>query len=575
MKKSKEGKKSLYWLFFSLFCFTSVLILIESCLPSYVSSIQSDSIGDIVVGLINSWTTPKEKTPVYASNISFSYPQDKNLLQEKEAIIGTTKLINYKLDFPEIDKKRQEKHYDDLNCFVSKGDKNGLQMIFSPNSSTGSLRIIPLKEDNYEITFKSNNFSKSISFSSIGNKAITNDMVSYFGEEVIEINDGLSSQIKYSYSLLNSSKKEYDYSYLMRFFKESNNCFSSSNEDIFKIDCNYIVPISVGEASLLLNEKEVSRIKVNSVATFASSTPVVESKDLHPLDYDFTFECGIDLPFDYPITYSSSNPLIGKVLNSYYKKNNGDVYELIRPKVFGYRDLGEVKITGRFIGTNSSFDINLISKELKATSFELSPTVNNSKVDFTNHEFVAGDLVYLNPIFNPKNASQGKIHLEGNNIEIYNNDTSYPSFKINKAGEINIVVSMGEFKKEYKLKSIDAPTITKEDEAKVHYSLRKILGHFLLFGFEGIFASITLYLSSFKTKKDKYYIYPCVVLFGFFIALLSESFQAIPALRRGPSIIDASIDYAGYLSGFLLVTVIYLLSLFIRKVNEKRKTKNI
>lgn len=83
-------------------------------------------------------------------------------------------------------------------------------MIFSPNSSTGSLRIIPLKEDNYEITFKSNNFSKSISFNSIGNKTITNDMVSYFGEEVIEINDGLPSQIKYSYSLLNSSKKEYD-----------------------------------------------------------------------------------------------------------------------------------------------------------------------------------------------------------------------------------------------------------------------------------------------------------------------------------------------------------------------------
>lgn len=133
---------------------------------------------------------------------------------------------------------------------------------------------------------------------------------------------------------------------------------------------------------------------------------------------------------------------------------------------------------------------------------------------------------------------------------------------------------MGEFKKEYKLKSIEAPTIAKEDEAKVHYSLRKILGHFLLFGFEGIFASITLYLSSFKSKKDKYYIYPCVFLFGFFIALLSESFQAIPSLRRGPSIIDASIDYAGYLSGFLLVTVIYLLSLFIRKVNEKRKTKN-
>lgn len=317
MKKSKEGKKSLYWLSFSLFCFTSTLILIESCLPSYVSSLQSDSIGDIVVGLINSWTTPKEKTPVYASNISFSYPQDKNLLQEKEAIIGTTKLINYKLDFPEIDKKRQEKHYDDLNCFVSKGDKNGLQMIFSPNSSTGSLRIIPLKEDNYEITFKSNNFSKSISFNSIGNKTITNDMVSYFGEKVIEINDGLPSQIKYSYSLLNSSKKEYDYSYLMRFFKESNNYFSSSNESIFKIDCNYIVPISVGEASLLLNEKEVSRIKVNSVGTFPSSTPIVESKDLHPLDYDFIDECGINLPFDYPITYSSSNPLIGKVLNSF------------------------------------------------------------------------------------------------------------------------------------------------------------------------------------------------------------------------------------------------------------------
>lgn len=572
MKKEKESKNPFYWLFLSLYILTSCLILVESCLPSYISSIQSDSIGGIITGIINAITTPKEKTPVYPSSISFSYPQDKNLIDIDEAIIGTTKLITYNVSYPEINTKKEEKR-SDLTYEVSKGDKSGLQISFSSSLDSGSLRLIPLKEGDYEITFKSSNFASSISFSSKKSKEIESSMVNYFGEESIELNKNEPSLIKYTYSLSSQNNEEYEHSYLMRYFNEGTSFFSSSDTSIFEIDSNYIVPKEEGRANLLFLGNVISRIKVNpSSSLIPTSFPNLDNKELHPLDYDYQDECGLPLESDYPIAYSTNDSLIGKVLNIHYEKSKDGTYKLVGPKVYGYRNLGEMELEARLIGTDSTNIYKLVSKELKATSFEISPTVSGVKVSLENYEFRVGDIVYLNPNFSPKNATIKRLHVSGNNIEVYNNDSSSPYFRIASKGKNTIRLSIDESNiKEFSLTCVDAPVISKEEQTKVNYSLRKILGHFLLFGFNGIFAALSLFFSRFKDKKDKHYIYPLVILFGFFIALFSETIQAIPALRRGPSLIDACIDYGGFLSGFIVISLIHLLIILLKKKQDEKR----
>lgn len=573
MKKEKESKNPFYWLFLSLYILTSSLILIESCLPSYISSVQSDSIGGIITGIINAITTPKEKTPVYPSSISFSFPQDKNLIDVDEAIIGTTKLITYKTNYHEIDTKKEEKR-SDLTYEVSKGDKSGLQISLSSSLDSGSLRLIPLKEGDYEITFKSSNFTSSISFSSKKSKEISSSMINYFGEENIELNQNEPSLIKYTYSLSSPNNEEYDYSYLMRFFNEGNPFFSSSDTSIFEIDSNYIIPKEEGVADLLFLGNVISRVKVNSSSISIPATfPSLDNKELHPLDYDYEDECGLPLDSNYPIVYSTNDSLIGKVLNSHYEIDKDKTYKLVGPKVFGYRNLGSLELEARLVGTNTTHVYNLVSKELKSTSFEISPTVNGTKIDLENYEFKVGDMVYLNPSFSPKNATIKRLHVSGDNIEVYNNDSSSPYFRIAYKGKNIISLSVDETNvKEFSLTCVDAPAISKEEQTMVNYSLRKILGHFLLFGFNGIFAALTLFFSRFKDKEDKYYIYPLVILFGFFIALFSEAIQAIPALRRGPSLIDACIDYGGFLSGFIVISIIHLFIILLKKKQDEKRS---
>lgn len=573
MKKEKESKNPFYWLFLSLYILTSSLILIESCLPSYISSVQSDSIGGIITGIINAITTPKEKTPVYPSSISFSFPQDKNLIDVDEAIIGTTKLITYKTNYHEIDTKKEEKR-SDLTYEVSKGDKSGLQISLSSSLDSGSLRLIPLKEGDYEITFKSSNFTSSISFSSKKSKEISSSMINYFGEENIELNQNEPSLIKYTYSLSSPNNEEYDYSYLMRFFNEGNPFFSSSDTSIFEIDSNYIIPKEEGVADLLFLGNVISRVKVNSSSISIPATfPSLDNKELHPLDYDYEDECGLPLDSNYPIVYSTNDSLIGKVLNSHYEIDKDKTYKLVGPKVFGYRNLGSLELEARLVGTSTTNVYNLVSKELKSTSFEISPTVNGTKIDLENYEFKVGDMVYLNPSFSPKNATIKRLHVSGDNIEVYNNDSSSPYFRIAYKGKNIISLSVDETNvKEFSLTCVDAPAISKEEQTMVNYSLRKILGHFLLFGFNGIFAALTLFFSRFKDKEDKYYIYPLVILFGFFIALFSEAIQAIPALRRGPSLIDACIDYGGFLSGFIVISIIHLFIILLKKKQDEKRS---
>ena len=108
------------------------------------------------------------------------------------------------------------------------------------------------------------------------------------------------------------------------------------------------------------------------------------------------------------------------------------------------------------------------------------------------------------------------------------------------------------------IENIDPTTTIITDRGTFHAIFRKVVGHFLLFGLSGLFASLAILFNDFLVKKLKWKNILIITGFGLLVALISELIQFFTPGRAGV-LSDVLIDYAGYIlfSG-LTYLIIYL-----------------
>lgn len=103
-------------------------------------------------------------------------------------------------------------------------------------------------------------------------------------------------------------------------------------------------------------------------------------------------------------------------------------------------------------------------------------------------------------------------------------------------------------------------TVTKDNYESFIVIIRKVFGHFGLFGFSGVFTTWSIYFFVKQSKFNYFIHFSCLsLLFGFWIAWLSEFVQLFVPGRSG-SVTDVVIDFAGYFIGVLLVILILFLA---------------
>lgn len=115
--------------------------------------------------------------------------------------------------------------------------------------------------------------------------------------------------------------------------------------------------------------------------------------------------------------------------------------------------------------------------------------------------------------------------------------------------------------------TIKPETITEVNMPDFSLFIRKAIGHYGLFGLDGIITTLALIFATYETKfysKYKGIIYS--LIFGFFMAFLTEGIQLFTPGRSG-EIMDALIDSSGYLTSFLAILLILLI---IYKKTEKK-----
>lgn len=97
------------------------------------------------------------------------------------------------------------------------------------------------------------------------------------------------------------------------------------------------------------------------------------------------------------------------------------------------------------------------------------------------------------------------------------------------------------------------------DHTSLHAAIRKIVGHFLLFGLSGIFTTLAIQMNDFLRIKFKWKNIIFIASFGLIVAATSEFIQYFTPGRYG-ALLDILIDFAGYLLfGGLAYLITYLI----------------
>ena len=106
------------------------------------------------------------------------------------------------------------------------------------------------------------------------------------------------------------------------------------------------------------------------------------------------------------------------------------------------------------------------------------------------------------------------------------------------------------------------------DREGFHAAFRKLVGHFLLFGFSGAFTMLSLVMNDFLMKKFKWITTLFCLGLGVTVAVVSELIQAFVPGRAG-TFTDVFIDLAGFI-GFAGITylIYFLITRKFRKTNE-------
>ena len=104
------------------------------------------------------------------------------------------------------------------------------------------------------------------------------------------------------------------------------------------------------------------------------------------------------------------------------------------------------------------------------------------------------------------------------------------------------------------------------DHAALHSALRKLIGHFLLFGGSGLFTTLAIFINDYLRKRFKRKNIFFTLGFGLLIAVVSELIQYFVPGRYG-TLLDILIDYSGYI---LFSGIAYLfIYLFLIKKEKK------
>ena len=576
-----------------------MFIIFESCLSSGASGVQSNFFAKISAWFINNTTEPiipNSIDPIEIKEVTDSSYLGKDTDGVSKIAIGSTSLISIPVQYPD-----KSNNYDEYNYQYN-------------------LDYITGNKDDYSVTLSS---SKNKNIYTIDLRITATDMTS----DIYQINVNIAGGLKYEYKfhiveleepteyeskiekntlkigetttittkLLGKGKTDW---YLRRYFDESKITRSSLDESIATIDeFGVIHGVSAGSTTIKYGKYDfpitVTGESITKPVSNSMTLNIFNGSKTSPslLDYDYVFEkdensnnySSLIYPSfsnttleDQSVSFKVSEPLMVRLSPYKYDEDGYPVYmdDDNEPcvRVAGYRKKGDVTI---YCYSNND---NSIYQSIDLTVDEAIPTemTLNVKKDL-NIRVNAQQVVSAS--FNPKNVNNRNIHVEVSNsdiVSISNNNTSSVTLMGVGVGTTHITVSSvanPSLVKEFNISATAKSAIDKEEYSDFHQTIRKSLGHFLLFAITAVFGAIFAH-TYFDDYKKAWLLGFISLGIGVFVASLSEFIQYFVKTRSG-TLLDIGIDSLGYLIGTITtIGVIYLIMLIKTKISKKKNVND-
>ena len=571
--------------FWALYGFAALTVLSEAAMPAWLSVAQSDWIASIFENLINAVTPRHEAVPVYPTGISLA--PSNQFCEEDEAILGTTKVLNYSLSYENLGKNSVK--YGNVKITRTDGSDNSVYTVsLSSNQDGGTVRITgeSLAEHCSFLLEDDVGNQATYEFSVIPRKAP--EEIDFSFPATLSIGETCLMEGTLSYPGITDTSGETSDHYLRRYFDPTEITLTSSDPSVLEAGDGYVKALQPGTANLFYGAKQVASITVtnNVLPSGTISLDPPSDPTVHLLDYDFSSEEGYALPLsvsysspdmDKTIRWTSSDPLVAMVTNEHYD-NNGNL--IPGGIVSGYRKAGTATIRGTLISDpTQAVELEVTSNAQLPLEASFSLTYQGAVIaPGTRPLILSGESLSLRASCLPKNALQTAIEVSVSSeevLKIAGNRSSNVTIIAQGKGIATIeahLVANPSLTCQAEVEVELAPTITEENRHEVQLFTRKSIGHFTLFAITTMLAVLAFYFTFKKEKPLREVASAGFALgAGVVLAFLSEAIQMIPPLHRGPSLFDVMIDSAGAFAMAVFLLVLLLLIRWIRYLKRKSK----
>lgn len=508
MKTSSKRKK----FYLIAFIFLSLFICVESCLPSGISSIQSQLIA-----------------------IIFNKGQrgDKEVLPTSLTIVG--------------------------NETMKIGDSQQLEVNFAPEKVSDTRVTWSIKETD-KATISNSGVVTALKEGTIEVRVSSNVDVNVFGTFAIRIEPVALESL-----IINCDKKEVSVGTTASFgiqYEPSNTTnkgieWVSDDENIATINERGIVKgIQVGTCHIYAKSKyydvESDRIKVT-----VNSNPVIPVTEINYSD------------IEEPIFVTQSleiNPTFNENATDqsfYMKSSDSSVFSISGHKIVGRKEgSAYLTIISNTDENMKSRDILVQVREVNATEVRILSDTYIYQVPVRLHY----TLISENNGYSVTNKNVSFNIAENDFCTIDDQGIMYAK----KTGKVSVTIFWNKDKAISTTREIEFVLPHNSLWGRINRLTRKIIGHFSLFLITGVFGMLTL--ASYRNELRYLYSGFINVGYGFLLGGISELLQLIPN-GRACQFQDVIIDSLGYAIGvFATMLILYLLH---KRIKKKQNEENI
>ena len=297
---SLKHRKPIVYISLGIYLFLIAFIIFESCLPSGLSSSQSNIFAQISAWFINNTTepiTPKSIDPVEILEVADSTYLGQGDDGISNIVIGTTSLVSVPFKYP-----TKTDNYDTYNYKYSLdykyGNKGDYNVVLSSRTGKDNTYIIDMRVVAIDMTNSTDPYQIDINLGTLKYEykfhIVPLAKPNNYESRIVKNNLKIGETVKVDTKLLGEGRTD---SYLRRYFDESKLERSSLNNEIASIDEYGVIHGKAAGSTTIKNGKysfdiTVSNEHIVKPALNELELTISNNSKSNPslLDYDYVFD---------------------------------------------------------------------------------------------------------------------------------------------------------------------------------------------------------------------------------------------------------------------------------------------